>query len=87
MKLKYFTVLQENEKQKLSMQENIKKNIDLETKARALNNEKSEHTDQMYKIRMENSKMADEIKERDQQVERLEEQHDELVKKAAKLII
>ena len=40
MKLKYFTVLQENEKQKLSMQENIKKNIDLETKARALNDEK-----------------------------------------------
>jgi|TARA_B110001450_G_C17199516_1_gene310783 hypothetical protein len=40
MKLKYFTVLQENEKQKLSMQEYIKKNIDLETKARALNDEK-----------------------------------------------
>ena len=69
------------------MQENIKKNIDLETKARALNDEKSGHTDQMYKIRMENSKMADEIKERDQRIERLEEQHDELVKKAAKLII
>ena len=40
MKLKYFTVLQENEKQKLSMQAYIKKNIDLETKARALNDEK-----------------------------------------------
>jgi len=37
----------------------------------------------MYKIRMENSKMAADVKERDQQIETLQEQHDELVKKAA----
>jgi Asp-tRNA(Asn)/Glu-tRNA(Gln) amidotransferase C subunit len=41
----------------------------------------------MYKIRMENSKMATEVKERDHQIETLQEQHDELVKKAAKLIL
>jgi hypothetical protein len=41
----------------------------------------------MYKIRMENNKMAAEVKERDHQIETLQEQHDELVKKAAKLIL
>ena len=41
----------------------------------------------MYKIRMENSKMAGVVKERGQQIETLHEQHDELVKKAAKLIL
>lgn len=41
----------------------------------------------MYKIRMENSKMADDLKERNEQIERKEEEHNELVKKAAILII
>jgi len=41
----------------------------------------------MYKIRMENSKMAAEVQERGHQIEALQEQHDELVTKAAKLIL
>ena len=40
MKLKYYNVLQENERQKISVQESISKNIDLEKSNRKLNEEK-----------------------------------------------
>ena len=71
MKMKYFKVLQENEKHKIDIQNHIQKEIDNESRLKRLNDEKQTHVDEMYKIRMELKKMAETVKDRDEEIDKL----------------
>lgn len=87
MKLKYFNVLQENERQKLNVQKSIQENIDLEASVRRLNEEKQKHVDEVYSVRMGINKKHGQVKQREEQIDQLQAEHNELIKKAAHLII
>lgn len=80
MKLKYYNVLQENEKQKLSIQDYIQKEIDANTKLKKLNDEKQTQVDDMYKLRMDLTKKVNENKNQEQTINEVKDQNDQLVK-------
>ena len=87
MKLKYFNVLQENEKNKQQIQQFLQKGIDSDTLINRLNSEKQKHIDEMYKIRMEIGQQVDIVKEKEEKITQMTTEHNELIQKAANLVI
>lgn len=74
MKMKYYNVLQETEKQKLNIQSHIQKEIDRENTIQKYQDEKQKSIDQVYTIRMDFKKQSDLLEKRDQQIEQLSKQ-------------
>lgn len=87
MKMKYFNLLQETEKTKKQVQEYLQKVMDQEQTIEKMNQEKQKHVDDLYRYRVDINKQSDKLMQRDSEIEQMEVQHNELVQKAASLIM
>lgn len=71
MKMKYFNVLQENEKQKTQLQELITNQCDREVEVKDLNQEKQRLIDDLYGLRIDINKRINLIEDQQGQIEAL----------------
>ena len=65
MKMKYFNVLTENEKQKTQLSELISKECDKEVELRALTKERDRYIDELYRVRMDINKKINLLEDKD----------------------
>ena len=72
MKLKYFNVLTENEKQKTQIQDLISNSCDKEVEMKQLQKERDRQINETYSLRMEINKYINQIEDRNAQVETLQ---------------
>lgn len=65
MKMKYFNVLTENEKQKTQLSELISKECDKEVELRTLTKERDRYIDELYRVRMDINKKINLLEDKD----------------------
>ena len=71
MKMKYFNVLTENEKQKTQLSELISKECDKEVELRNLTKERDRYIDELYRVRMDINKKINLLEDKNTQIEAL----------------
>ena len=71
MKMKYFNVLTENEKQKTQLQDLISNQCNKDVEVRDLLKEREKHINELYGLRMDINKKINLIEEKNSQVEAL----------------
>ena len=86
MKMKYFNVLTENEKQKTQLSELISKECDKEVELRALTKERDRYIDELYRVRMDINKKINLLEDKDSQVAALSKRLQCETERAQKII-
>mmetsp|Transcript_20952 Transcript_20952/g.25746 ORF Transcript_20952/g.25746 Transcript_20952/m.25746 type:complete len:123 (-) Transcript_20952:951-1319(-) len=87
MKMKYFNVLTENEKQKTQLQELITKECDKDMELRALTKERDRYIDDLYRVRMDINKKINLLEDKNSQIEALSQRLQCETERAQKIIM
>ena len=86
MKMKYFNVLTENEKQKTQLQDLITNQCGKDMEVRDLQKERDMRIDELYGLRMDINKKINSIEEKDSQIEALSKRLQTSNERAQKII-
>lgn len=86
MKLKYFNVLTENEKQKNQISDLYQGNLSKDVNLKELNDEREQNINELYLVRMDVNKKINDLDIKNNQLEQLQTRFDRSMDKAAKLV-